>query len=513
MNKIWRQTSLAASTLAASLLVAACGGGGDAGPPPAPADTTPPTVAITKDVSAATATGPVTFTFTFSEDVGSSFITDDITVTGGTKGTFTRTSGTLATLVVTPAADTTGTIDVSVAAAKFADLASNNNTAAASLQQAFNTVVVIPGSTATCTAAPCIAFDAANVQFEAFEGLLSAAVANDPLNAANKVAKLVKQASGQPWAGATIYTSDAAAKTVTPIDLSSTKVITLRVYSPAVGEKIMLKVENAANGGQNMEAQALTTKANAWETLSFNFAAPSAGAFDPTAVYNRISLFPGFMTQVDKTYYFDELKYVASTAVAPVSLKFASNYAASGNAWKSVENGDAGTYIDDSVPTQFWWNGVASADSTPSFYFGYGVNTATKPWGFGAFVKAPANGSASMTGLSKITFALWGNDQMIVRQPTFTVILKGPTAAGCTTELKSTVTASGALGVASYTLALNAFTIQTACTYANAAAILAAGVKEVHFQVLGSNLQYTAGGDGSGNFPNGLNVGPITFSN
>ena len=58
MNKIWRQTSLAASTLAASLLVAACGGGGDAGPPPAPADTTPPTVASTKDVSAATATGP-----------------------------------------------------------------------------------------------------------------------------------------------------------------------------------------------------------------------------------------------------------------------------------------------------------------------------------------------------------------------------------------------------------------------------------------------------------------------
>lgn len=68
----------------------------------APADGTGPVVTITDSVLETNATGPVTFTFAFNEDVGTSFTVDDITVTGGTKGTFTRLSGTSATLVVTP---------------------------------------------------------------------------------------------------------------------------------------------------------------------------------------------------------------------------------------------------------------------------------------------------------------------------------------------------------------------------------------------------------------------------
>ena len=54
------------------------------------ADTTPPTVAITSSAAGETAKGPVTFTFTFSEDVGDSFTAEDIAVAGGTAGTFTR---------------------------------------------------------------------------------------------------------------------------------------------------------------------------------------------------------------------------------------------------------------------------------------------------------------------------------------------------------------------------------------------------------------------------------------
>lgn len=62
-------------------------------------DTTPPTVAITDNISGATATGGVKVTCTFSEDVGTSFTSDDVVLTGGTKGTFTRVDGTRATLV------------------------------------------------------------------------------------------------------------------------------------------------------------------------------------------------------------------------------------------------------------------------------------------------------------------------------------------------------------------------------------------------------------------------------
>jgi hypothetical protein len=41
---------------------------------------------------------------------------------------------------------------------------------------------------------------------------------------------------------------------------------------------------------------------------------------------------------------------------------------------------------------------------------------------------------------------------------------------------------------------------------------LAAGVTEIHVQVLGANVQYTTGGDAGGNYANGLNVGPISFN-
>ncbi len=72
-----------------------------------------PSVVIS-DNAAGTASGPVTFTFTFSEAVNG-FTAGDVTVTNGTKGAFTGSNGdSVYTLVVTPPAGSTGTIDVSV---------------------------------------------------------------------------------------------------------------------------------------------------------------------------------------------------------------------------------------------------------------------------------------------------------------------------------------------------------------------------------------------------------------
>jgi len=121
----------------AGAVLAGCGGG-DAEPPPvgeipAPGpDTTPPTVSIASDVSAPPATGPVTFTFVFDEDVGISFDQTDIAVSGGSAGTFTRIDGRQATLVVSPTLGMGGTMNVSVAAGRFTDLAGNANTEGAS---------------------------------------------------------------------------------------------------------------------------------------------------------------------------------------------------------------------------------------------------------------------------------------------------------------------------------------------------------------------------------------------
>jgi hypothetical protein len=134
-NRAFSAVPLAGLLLAAATLVGC--GGGDAEPPPPPVgpapsapDTTPPTVQIANDVSEPKASGPVTFTFAFSEDVGVSFEAADITVTGGSAGGFTRLSGRQATLVVTPTPGVSGTINVNVAAGRFTDLAGNANAVA-----------------------------------------------------------------------------------------------------------------------------------------------------------------------------------------------------------------------------------------------------------------------------------------------------------------------------------------------------------------------------------------------
>ncbi len=690
MNKTSRHFALSASALAIAALLAACGGGEASGPP----DTQAPTVAITDNVSAASTNGPTTFSFSFSESVGSSFTADDVVVSGGTKGAFTMAAdGKSATLVVTPTANASGTMKVDVAAGTFADIAGNKNSAAYTGSQDYSTVVktqmalpvsfdsatvdygfvgfggadavlaadptsasnmvakvtrgansetwagvtisnkagagfspklpfnandtrvtvrvyspdagipvrlkaedstndritveteatttkagawetltfdfknqaagtaaldvtktfnkvsiffdfgramaastlktyyfdditFVPGAAAVTPSAgnTTVDFAASATKLVAF-GALGAEIANDPTLASNKVAKLTKAAASETWAGATIDLAGAGAGTVTAFDFASSKVVTLKVYSPAAGELIMLKVENSADGGAFMEARATTTKANAWETLTFNFATPSAGTYNAAKVYDRASIFPHFDSKVaaETVFYVDDLNYagVASSGssgggsgglVTLTNGVYASNYSQSPTPWASVEGGSAGRYVDDSAGTADWWSGLAAADATPSFYFGYGVKSATKPWGFGAYVKAPGNGTAKVAGYSNLRLAVWSNDELANTRPTYTVILKGPTAGGCTPEVKGSAKVA-ANGAQSYTLPLSAFTLQTACSFASVSAALAAGVAEIHIQVLGTNVQYvTSPGDAPGFYANGLNVGPISFN-
>jgi hypothetical protein len=304
--------TLTALSLACAM-IAGCGGGDAEAPPPPPSsgpvvpppagpDTTAPTVTVADNISVATASGPVTFTFVFSEDVGISFGADDIVVTGGTAGAFTRVSGAQATLVVTPTANATGTMGVSVAASRFTDLQGNSNTATASGQQAYDTVVpAVPGNTGTCLAANCVDFSAAGITFSPFENPAGGTVGivNDPINAANKVVRFVKKPGDGDFFGTVIGGFSA------PIVLTSTnKTITLRVWSPTAGTNFLLKLEGGA-GGASTERDVVTTLAGQWETLTFVM--PTAGT------YTTFVLFPNGRSSVsaDKTMYIDELKFPA----------------------------------------------------------------------------------------------------------------------------------------------------------------------------------------------------------
>jgi hypothetical protein len=106
-------------------------------------DTAPPTIAIT-DNAVGTATGDVTYTFNLSK-ASTNFAVGDITVAGGTAGTFTAVSSTQYTLVVTPPVNVTGNITVDVAGGAFTDAAGNNNTAATQSVQAFDIDITVNG--------------------------------------------------------------------------------------------------------------------------------------------------------------------------------------------------------------------------------------------------------------------------------------------------------------------------------------------------------------------------------
>ena len=101
---------------------------------------------------------------------------------------------------------------------------------------------------------------------------------------------MVKASGAQTWAGTTL-TADGTLGFAhkLPFDAVNTR-MTVRVYSPDSGIKVRLKVEDHANSGVFVETDATTTKSNAWETLTFDFAAPASAALDLTKTYDKDKL-------------------------------------------------------------------------------------------------------------------------------------------------------------------------------------------------------------------------------
>jgi hypothetical protein len=338
MNHIRSPFALSAVALAATILVAACGGG-DAEAPPAAgtsstgtvgaADTVPPTLTISNGAAGATATGDVTFTFTFSEDVGISFTADKVTVAGGTKGTFLRVGTTQATLVVSPTANATGTVNVSVAAGAVKDLAGNANAAASTVSVAFNTVppTCVTGGGAAAPAAggtAVVTFDESTAPLLTDFGGEASSIVADPSTASNKVLKITKPLAANLWAGTTVSKGANQSVTTLPFAAAATK-MTVRVCSPAVGIHVRLKVEDAADPTHSVETEAITTVANGWETLTFDFASPATGTagLNLAYTYNKVSVFPDFgkgsdaagnPLPADRTYYIDSINFSPAAA-------------------------------------------------------------------------------------------------------------------------------------------------------------------------------------------------------
>ncbi|MDE3236092.1 MAG: hypothetical protein KGO81_09075 [Bacteroidota bacterium] len=166
-----------------------------------------------------------------------------------------------------------------------------------------------------------VTFEDPNVDYTVSDfGGNSSSLVLDPTNASNHVMKSVKTAGAQVWAGTTVGTGLGFA---TPIPLTAAaKKMSVRVYSPAAGLDVKLKVEDHNNGTHSVETDVLTTVANQWETLTFDLGNPAAGtqAWNASYTYDKLSLFFDFGNPgIGSVFYFDDIKMLPPS-LAQISL-------------------------------------------------------------------------------------------------------------------------------------------------------------------------------------------------
>ena len=133
------------------------------------------------------------------------------------------------------------------------------------------------------------------------------------LNTSATVAKMVKN-DGQPWAGSSFVLDGA-------IDFSVNKTFKMKVWTPAAGTNVLLKVENSGNGAINFEQEVATTTAMGWEELTFDYSAIST-----TESFDKIVLIFQNGTVGDGsaafTYYVDDIELTigGTTPISEVDL-------------------------------------------------------------------------------------------------------------------------------------------------------------------------------------------------
>jgi len=171
--------------------------------------------------------------------------------------------------------------------------------------------------------------DEVNYALTDFGGNVSEIIV-DPDNADNKIAKSIKTDAAAAWAGTTVGGTVGFAMPVPFAEGATT--MTVAVYSPAAGTPIRLKVEDAGDVTITCETETLTTMANAWEILTFDFSneAPGTATLDFSKTYNKASVFFNFgtdgATAGEQTYYWDDMEFMGVTGISDNSIIQANIY-------------------------------------------------------------------------------------------------------------------------------------------------------------------------------------------
>lgn len=162
----------------------------------------------------------------------------------------------------------------------------------------------------------------------------------DPTAPSNKVAKVIKSATAELWAGTTITATTGGVQTgfATKIPFTTTEQkMNVRVWSPHAGIVVRLKAEDYLDPTKSVETDVTNTVANAWETLTFNFANQASGTapINLSYNYNKVSIFFNFgvtgATAGERIYYFDDVRFGEPTsakdpAQVPSEYTLSQNY-------------------------------------------------------------------------------------------------------------------------------------------------------------------------------------------
>lgn len=148
-----------------------------------------------------------------------------------------------------------------------------------------------------------------------FEGNASSLV-KDPTDESNTVIKCYKTLGASPSAGTTIGTPAGFASDIA-LSLTDSK-MTVKVWSPAAGIPVRLKVEDSNDPTHTCETETQTTQAG-WETLEFDFLNQAPGTellsigLQMGWTYNMASIFFNFGSDGNQDggqeYYFDDVMF------------------------------------------------------------------------------------------------------------------------------------------------------------------------------------------------------------
>jgi hypothetical protein len=123
--------------------------------------------------------------------------------------------------------------------------------------------------------------------------------------------------SPEVWAGSFISLAN-------PINFSTKKYMKVKVHSPRIGTKLLLKVENQGDGNIAHAKQLTTTVANAWEELVFDFT-----DINTANSYQKVVLIFDDGTAGDGsanyTFYFDDITQTENADQLEVPLNFESS--------------------------------------------------------------------------------------------------------------------------------------------------------------------------------------------